>query len=175
ALALDLGHAAQFQAEAHVLGDRAPGQQCELLENHGDAVGAQPPQGRRIAAGDVDRSALVVDQNLAPGRLVQTVYAAQERRLARAGEAHEHADLAFLDRDVGVGDADHVPGALEDRLALLTPIEQFERPLGARAEDDVDVTELDRSQAQLPAPAAPRCLHTRSSRMATSTMASPAS
>ena len=39
-VALGLGHAAQLEAEADILGDRAPGQQRELLEHHGDAVGA---------------------------------------------------------------------------------------------------------------------------------------
>src|SRR5690606_11307785 len=105
----------------------------------------------------------------------QAVHAAEERQLTRAGEAHKHADLAFLDRDVGVGDADQGPWPLEERLALHTPSEQIERPRGAPAEHYVDVSELVRGHAQLPAPAPPRRLHTRSSRMATSTMASPAS
>ena len=39
-VALGLGHATQLEAEADILGDRAPGQQRELLEHHGDAVGA---------------------------------------------------------------------------------------------------------------------------------------
>ena len=142
-VALGLGHAAQLEAEADILGDRAPGQQRELLEHHGDAVGAQTLQRRRIAAGDVDRAALVGNQHLAAGRLVEPVDAAQQRRLARAGQAHEHADLAFLDADRGVGHADHVAGLLEDRRAFLAPVQKIQRGPRMRAEDDVDVAEID--------------------------------
>ena len=48
-----------------------------------------------------------------------------------------------LDRDVGVGDADHVAGLLEDRLPLFTLVEQGQRLLGLRPEDDVDVAKVD--------------------------------
>ena len=136
-------HAAQLQPEADVLGDRAPGQQRELLEHHRDPLGAQAPERRPVAAGDVDRAVRVVDQDLAAGHLVEAVDGAQQRRLAGAREPHQHADLARLDRDRGAGDADHLAGPLEDRLAIGALVEQRQRLVRLGAEDDVDVPERD--------------------------------
>src|SRR3546814_2275148 len=70
----------------------------DLLEHHGDAVHAQAAQRRRIAGGDVDQAGLVAHQDLAAGHLVEAVDGAQQGRLAGAGEPHEDADLALLDR-----------------------------------------------------------------------------
>ena len=56
---------------------------------------------------DVDRAVAVRDQNLAARDLVEPVDGAQDRRLARAREAHQHADLAGLDRKIDAGGAEH--------------------------------------------------------------------
>ena len=54
---------------------------------------------------DVDRCAVVLDQHRAAGDLVEPVDGAQQRRLAGAGQAHQHADLAALDREADAGRA----------------------------------------------------------------------
>ena len=65
---LRLWRPAKLEPEGDVLLHRAPRQQRELLEHHGDAAGAQHPQFVGAAMGDVDRSIAVADQNLARAR-----------------------------------------------------------------------------------------------------------
>ena len=142
-VALGLGHAAQLEAEGHVLGDRTPGQERELLEHHGDALHAQPAQGARVAARDVDRGALVVDLDRAAHDLVEAVDGAQQGRLARAREPHQHADLAALDGQRAAGHAQHLAGLGQDLLAGEALLDQRQRDLGLVAEDDVDGLEGD--------------------------------
>ena len=89
-------------------------------------------------------------QDLAAGRLVEAVDAAQEGRLARSGQAHQHADLAFLDRDRGVRDADHVARPLENRRALLALVQKLQRGRGIPPEDDVDVAKIDLGHGSAP-------------------------
>ena len=55
------GDAAQLEAQRHVLGDRAPGQERELLEHHRHPVHAQAAQGLRVAARHIDGAAVIVD------------------------------------------------------------------------------------------------------------------
>ncbi len=66
-LALGIRHAGEFEAEADILLHRAPGQQAELLEHHGDLVLAKPPQRRLVAGDDVDHLVAVPDHDLAAG------------------------------------------------------------------------------------------------------------
>ena len=106
--ALLLAHAADLEAVGDVVDDLAVRQQPEVLEDHRDVVAAQVAQlgGRR--GGDV-----VVGQPDLPGRrLDQARQAPHERRLARAGEPHDHEDLAGGDVEGDVLDAHHAAGLL---------------------------------------------------------------
>ena len=79
------------------------------------------------AMGDVDRAVAVSDQHLAARDLVEPVDGAQDRRLARAREAHQHADLALFDREVDARRAEHGAGRLEDFVARLALVDQRQR------------------------------------------------
>ena len=138
-----LDNATQLQAEGDVLGDGAPGQKRELLEHHGDAMHPQAPQGLWVAGGDVDHAALVVDLDRAAHDLVEAVDGAQQGRLARAREAHEHADLAALDGERAVGNAQDLAGLGQDLLAGEALLDQRQGRAGLVAEDDVDGLEGD--------------------------------
>ena len=137
-------HAGELQAEAGILGDRAPGKQRELLEDHGDAVHADAAQRLRIAAWRRRpcRSSSCT-RTRAAHRLVQAVDGAHQRRLAGAGEAHQHGDLAFADIERSVGDAEDRAALREDVGAGGALVEERQRLAGALAEDDVDVLEGD--------------------------------
>ena len=106
--ALQLGgrFAAQLEPEPDVLRDRAPGQQAELLEHHRDPQPAQAAEVLRAAARHVHRAVGVGDQHLPARHGIEAVGGAQERRLARAREAHHHADLAGRDREARARDAE---------------------------------------------------------------------
>ena len=69
ALPLGGGDAAQFEPEADILPHRAPGQQGELLEHHGDAARAHEAQRRPVAARDIDLLILVAHQHAAARHL----------------------------------------------------------------------------------------------------------
>lgn len=96
--ALGLRHAGELEAEADILSDRAPWQERELLEHHGDGVRAQIPQRLGIATVGVDGAGGRGDGNITTHHGSEPVDGAQQRRLAGAGKAHQHQDLAFLDR-----------------------------------------------------------------------------
>ena len=65
---------------------------------------------RSVAFGDVDRLALMLDDDRAAGDRVEPVDGAEHGRLAGAGEAHQHADLAALDGEVDVDRAEDAVG-----------------------------------------------------------------
>src|SRR5260221_194434 len=73
---------ADFEAEADVLADRPPGEECELLEDHRHRVGADGAKGRLVAVGHVDALAVVLDEDRAAGNLVQPVDGTKDRRFA---------------------------------------------------------------------------------------------
>ena len=100
-LALGLRHAGKFEAEADIFLHRAPRQQAELLEHHGDLVLAKPSQRRLVAGDDVDHLVAVLDHDAAARHEVQPVDGAQQRRFAGAGQAHQHGNLALVDGEVG--------------------------------------------------------------------------
>ena len=141
---LILRHPAKLEPEGDILLHRAPRQKGELLEHHGDAARAQHPQLIGAAMGDVDRPAPVIDQNLAPRDFVESVDGAQDRRLARPREAHQHADLARLDREIDAGGAEHHPGRLENVVARRAPVDHRQRFGLLVAEHDVDMVENHR-------------------------------
>ena len=113
---------------------------------------------------DVDRPVRVRDQHLPARHGIEAVGGAQERRLAGAGQAHHHADLARRDREARARDADDHAAVRGDLVARPAGIELRERR-GERAralaaalarEQDVDVLELDRGAHSVrPAAAGP--------------------
>src|SRR5437879_2947254 len=90
--------AADLEPERHVVDDPPVGQEPEVLEDHREAVPAQLAQAGLVRAADV----LAVEDDLARGRLDEAGQAADERRLARARQAHDDEDLPAPDveRDV---------------------------------------------------------------------------
>ena len=139
-----LRHAPKFEPEGDILLDRAPRQQSELLEHHGDAARAQHPEFVGAAMGDVDRSIAMADQHLAPRHFVEAIDGAQDRRLARSREAHQDADFARLDRKSDAGCAKNDSGRFEDLVARRAAIDHRERFGLLVAEHDVDVVENNR-------------------------------
>src|SRR4029077_8775586 len=79
--ALRLGDAVDFHTVSDVIGDREPGKRSVFLKNHAS-----------VFSGMSD--GLAVDQYLAAGWLVQAGDHAQQRGLATAGRAKQHAELA---------------------------------------------------------------------------------
>ena len=137
AVALSLRQAPQLQPEADVLADRPPGQQRELLEHHGDAFRPQTAEGGLVAGSDVDPIFVVLNEHPPPGDGVEAVDRAQQRRLAGAGQSHQHADLAGLNLQVRLGDPQHAAGGLQDLVAASPLVDQRQRLLGLLAEDDI--------------------------------------
>src|ERR1700728_3559560 len=144
--------AAQLQAEADVVTHRAPRQQRELLEYHRNAKAPNTPQGGGVTAGDVDDGTAVVDQHLAARDWRDAIGRAQQRGLARAGQPHQHADLAVLDAQAGISNPDDDAGALGDLGARGARVERGQRllhgaaaaPLAPCAEQDVDLAKFHR-------------------------------
>ncbi len=124
-------HALDFQAVFDVLQDGAVGEQRELLEHHAEAGAAQLHQVALGQRGDVG----IVDEDAAGGRLDQPVDAAQAGRLARARQAHDDEDLALVDIEADILQADHRAGGLEDVGPVLSGLEQRQRRPGLVAED----------------------------------------
>lgn len=72
------GSTGKLQPQAHILANGSPRHEGELLEHHGDPLGAQAVKGGAVAAGDVDRRAIVLDPHGAPTDFVQAVDTAQQ-------------------------------------------------------------------------------------------------
>ena len=83
-LALGVRHAGKFQPEADILLDRAPGQQRELLEHHGDLSLADAAQRVGVAIGDVDHPVAGLDEDVAARRHVEQVDGAQAASTCRS-------------------------------------------------------------------------------------------
>src|SRR5438309_473350 len=177
------GLTAQLEAQADVVAHRPPRQEAKLLKHHGDAQPADAPQRGRIAVdADVDDGIAVTHQDLAARDAIQAVGRAQQRRLPRSRQSHEHRDLAALDAERGVRHAHHHAGLGGDLSTRAAGIQRRERPLdggaaGAAprpgAEEDVDGAELERGTHGPGALSAGRLI--RSSTMASSTITKPAS
>ena len=91
------------EAEGGVVEHGLPGQQAEVLEHHGDAVGRPA----------LDR--LAVHQNAAAAQIGEAGDAAQQRGLAAARRAHDAHDLVALDAERHLVEGDD--GAVEEELA----------------------------------------------------------
>ena len=121
--ALLLRHAADLEPERDVV-DHAPVcEEAEVLEHHRDRVAPELPQLGRARR----RHVLLGDPDRPRGRLDQPDQRPDERRLARAGEAHDDEHLAAPDVE---GDVAHRRDAA-GLLAKLRPAE-----LGVRCAED---------------------------------------
>src|SRR5690606_27254016 len=81
-LALGIGNPRKLQRKADIFLHSPPGQQCELLEYHGDLSLAYRAQRRRAATPDVDHLVVLPDQHASARRHVQQIDGAQQSRLA---------------------------------------------------------------------------------------------
>ena len=145
-VALGLRHAAQLEAEADILGHRAPGQQRELLEHHGDAAAC--------AARAASSASQVATSTTPPPCATST---SPRATLLSPLTARSSVDLPeperpistqispLLDGEVDAGGAKDVAGRGEDLVARPPGVDQRAAASSASvAEDDVDVAELDR-------------------------------
>jgi len=82
--------AAECQREGHVLPRGQRGHQVESLEHEADALTAQQRHGLVVQLAELD----VAEQHLSRGEPVQARQAVQQRRLARAGRAHDRGERA---------------------------------------------------------------------------------
>ena len=111
-----LAHSLDLEAERDVV-DHAPMcEEPEVLEDHRDRTAAQLTQLPAIGAHHV----VACDLDLARGRLDEPDERAHQRRLARAGEAHDDEHLALPDLQRDVPDCDDVARL----LAKLGPREE---------------------------------------------------
>ncbi len=121
----------RLQAERDVLDHRAVGEQAEVLEDHRDAVAAQLAQRGRIGGHHV----VAEDADLARRRLDQPDQRADERRLARAREAHDDEHLAGPDVERDVADRHRVAALLAQLAARQVGLRAVDDALAVGAED----------------------------------------
>jgi len=177
-----LRFAAQFEAEADVLAHGAPGKQAELLEYHGDALASYAAHLRGVAGGNIDGGFAGTHQDVAAGKRDSSRWPPAAGWTCRAGQSHQHRNLAARHAQGGAGHADDDPefaldvgpGApgiegcqgLADGPAAVAP------PL--LGEENIDVPEI-RPAAVIASLPALWGLLIRSRMMASSTMVNPAS
>ncbi len=94
-LALQLGHAGDFERQFDVLPHGLGRHQVEVLEDHADAP-AQRHQPVFVEVADVD----LIDQHAPAAGLLQAVDGADQRRLAGAAAADDAEHFPALDRQV---------------------------------------------------------------------------
>ena len=149
-LALRAGDALHLQRKGDVAQHREVRQQREVLEHHAHAVPADLDQ---LAVGDLAEIP-ALEAHLAGGRLDQPREAADQRRLARAGQPHDHEDLARADREARVDHRRHEAGGGE--LVRLrrrrTPGEEGLRA-GAEELPEVAAGDLGLGRSHRPTPA----------------------
>ena len=104
--AVGLALAADLQAVGDVVDHPAVRQQPEVLEHHGELAPAQLPQPLVVGRAHV----LALEEDLARGRLDQPRQAADQRGLARTGQAHDDEDLAGRDVEGDVADGGGASG-----------------------------------------------------------------
>src|SRR5918994_1003090 len=128
---LRLREALDLQAEGDVLDDAPVGEEPEVLEDHRDGVAPQFAE----LAGVRARHAVAEDRDVAGGGLDQPDQRAHERRLARAGEAHDDEDLAGHDLERDVAHGDRAAGLLAQLAARQLRVGRPDDLAGLRAED----------------------------------------
>ena len=137
---LSLALAPHLEAERHVVDHLAVGQQAEVLEDHRHLAPPGVEQRGVAHAGDV----VAIQLDRALGRLDQAGQQADQRRLARAGQAHDHEHLAGRDLERDVADADDVAGLLLEVLAGQVGLLGTDDLVGPGAEDLPQVLDANR-------------------------------
>ncbi|SPK70401.1 protein of unknown function (plasmid) [Cupriavidus taiwanensis] len=125
ALTLLPADAGDLEPERRVRQHRALRHQRERLEHHAHVLAAQRDQFRSAHGGHV----AATDQHLAGCRLDEPVHETDQCRLAGAGQAHQHEDLAFPDVERYVVHTDDLAGAPEHLVLRRTGGEHVERLL----------------------------------------------
>ncbi len=133
-------HALDLQAEPDVLDDPAVRQQAEVLEHHADLRAAHLAEPLVVEHQDV----LPVEEHAPGGRVVQAVQHPHERRLARAGQAHDHEDLTRGDVERDVADGDDASGLQLELGPGEVGVGGADDAVGLRAVDLPDVAARNR-------------------------------
>src|SRR3954454_837412 len=129
-----------LEAEGGVLENGAVGEQRDVLEDHADVPGPGLPQPRGVHGGDV----VPANEDLAETRLDQAVEEADQRGLAAARQPHDAEDLALVQGEADVGDADDAAELLQHLgLAESALVDGADRRARLRAEDLPDRPAVD--------------------------------
>ncbi|MNY34397.1 hypothetical protein D3C86_1687340 [compost metagenome] len=120
--------------------------QAEILEHHADAPVAEIPQLLRLEGENI----VVSDENLAARRLDKTVDVAHQRRLAGAGEAHDHENAAARYIEADIVEADAASRLRQDFALFRALLRHGERSLPVAAEDLGHVADMDISHCPFP-------------------------
>ena len=138
-LTLGTRHLLHGQPIGGVVQHGAVRQQAEALEHHGHLVLAEVLQFALAHLHHV----LAIDQNLARGGFDQAVEVTDQRGLARTGQAHDDVDAAFLDGQGDVAQAERMATFGQQLFLAHAVLGGLQPALGVRAEDLVDVADLD--------------------------------
>src|SRR5699024_8338547 len=126
-----LGNPLDLQRVGGVVQHCAVWQQCEVLEHHGDpsAADLSHPCRRNLA------QVIVTEVDVPAIGPPDAVEHADERGLARPGEAHDHEDLTFL----------HFEGGVDDRrstkvgdIAAACPLAQLRHGFGRASSENLE-------------------------------------
>jgi len=137
-------HAAQLKPQPDILAHRAPGQQAELLKHHGNVAQPQLSQRRGIGVGDAGHRAPGGHLHLAPHHRVQPVDRAQQRRLARSRQTHQHQDLALANVERTIVHTEDLAGVGLNLGPALARVHRRQRRRRVRPEHDRDAVESHR-------------------------------
>ena len=107
-----LVYALDLEPVDHVVQDPLVGKVAEVLEDHAHLVAANVPQ-LLLAHGE---QVIAVDVDLAARRLNEAANAANERRLAAAGQAHYDKGLSLAYVEGDVPDGENAPGLRQHLL-----------------------------------------------------------
>ena len=138
-----LGLTPELEAEGDVVEHPPMRQQAEVLEDHREPAPTQLPQALRAGLADV----LAVEVDLAGRRFDQAGETADQRRLAAAGQAHHHEDLAGLDIEGDVADGSRAPVLLAELLVRQVGGRRADDLVLGRAEDLPQAADADRRAA----------------------------
>src|SRR6056297_1735423 len=115
-------------------------QQRKMLEHHRHLLA---PQSAQVTLA-IGQNILAIEQDLPRRRLDQPVDVADQRRLARARQAHDHRDIAAAHVDIDVLKAQHVAMLLHQVRLAHPGAHMFERALRVRDEDLVEIAYRNR-------------------------------
>ena len=130
-----------LQPVGDVLTHRAVGEQSEVLEDHGDALLTYPSQALPVESRDVGS----IERYPSGGRLHQAIDHANDRRLARSGQAHDHEEFSGVDFEIDSGNGDDVAGVFLDFGSPMARSSLREYRVGMRPEDLVQVAYLEKT------------------------------